>query len=345
MQTIQALVMPAWLESASRNQQFFTMSLPVLVAALVVFAASVLWEPDPQTQVLVSMLADQRRLGYRRFTPARRWFSAFTRSLVETQSVVQSDPADPDLIDLETLDAESVLLNELGGYAESEEVRNLQSLVNHFRREVLLEAGSEEQPGLAQTWVGYGMQRVVGVGPLAESETHLRIYNANDLGRQLIARTVTRGIGTRGIGTRGIGTRGIGLAPLGAKSPGSLKRNGQGQVTRFERPVAFLAASGDEPTANEVEASLVRLANIQSAGRRPERLLRALLEAGQNRSVQAATSEDLVDRIQEHSRNVAARGESQAWSSDDHQTRWHRSWTSTTVISAGRAEELTDQGA
>ena len=333
MQTIQALVMPAWLESASRNQQFFTMSLPILVAALVVFATSVLWEPDPHKQVQALMFADQRQLGYRRFTPARRWFSAFTRSLVETQSVVQSNPADSDLIDLDTLDAESVLLNELGDYAESEEVRNLQSLVKHFRREILLEAGSEEQPGLAQTWVGYGVQRVVGVGPLAESETHLRIYNADDLGHQLIARTITRGIGTRG-------TDLAALSGSLAKLPKSLKRSGEGPVTRFERPVAFLAASDDEPTASEVEASLVCLANIRSAGRRPERLLRVLLETGQNRSVQAATSEELVDRIQEHSRNVAARGESQAWSSDEDRTRWRSSWTSTTVVSAGRADEL-----
>ncbi len=333
MQTVQALVMPAWLESASSSQQFFTMSLPVLVAALMVFAASVLWEPDPQMQVQALMLADQRQLGYRRFTPARRWFSAFTRSLVETQSVVQSDPADADLIDLETLDAESVLLNELGTYAESEEVRNLQGLVKHFRREVLLEAGNQDQPGLAETWVGYGVQRVVGVGPLAESETHLRIYNANDLGHQLIARTITRGIGTRGLGLAS-------LARTVTKLPSSRKWSGQGPVTRFERPVAFLAASDDEPTASELEATLVSLANIQSAGERPERLLRALLDAGQNRSVQAATSEELVERIQEHSRHVATRGESRVWSSDEHQTHWHRSWTSTTVISAGRAAEF-----
>lgn len=305
-------VMPAWLDQASQNQQFFTLSLPILVAVLVLFAARVLWEEDPSLTVRALLLADQRQLGYRRFTPARRWFSAFTLSLIEAQSVVQNSPSTSDVIDLEELDAESELLADLGGYAESDEVRSLQELVTHFRRELILEAGDEKVPGLSETWVGYGSQRITGIGPLAEAETTLRIFNADDLGYQLIARIVTRGVAA--------------------------------EIGKRRRPIAFVSIGTHEPTPEQIEETVWNLGDARTAGRHRERLLIGLLEAGEERSVQATTSDELIETIQRHSRRVGSRGDARAWTQDCELVRWGQSWSSTTVVSGGPAEQLSQEG-
>ncbi len=330
MQYLHAFVMPAWLEQANNSQQFFTLSLPILVAVLVVYSARVLWDDDPRERVMAIMLADQRKLGYRRFTPARRWFSAFTLSLAEAQSVLNRSLPGEDTLDLEALDAEAELLAGLGEYAESDEIRSLQGLVSHFRQEVIREAGDEHRPGLSEIWVGYGSQRFVGVGPLAECETHLRIYNAQDLGHQLVARSVRRGIvpGPKKSGADAVGRGFYGRSLLG----------------RTVRPVAFVAFGSDEPSGREVEASLARLENVHHVGRRRNRLVHALLQTGREQSVQDSTSDELVESIQEHSRRIGERGESAAWTSELDQAQWSRSWTSTILISGGVAAELPQEG-
>lgn len=303
---------PTWLRFAGTQQQYFRLTLPIIVGVLVVFVLRILAAEEPRSLIKRVMVDDQRQLGYRRFTPARRWFSAFTLSLVQAQSVTTSDAPEEGVIDIGLLDSEAELLEDLGDYAESDEVRSLQELVRHFRREMIAEAGDEHVPGLADTWVGYGSQTVVGLGPLVESETNLRIYNADDLGHQLVARTVTRGI-----------------APVS----GSKKRS-----------VAFIAIGADEPTSADVENSLIDLGNAATAGRRRVKLVRALLDNGDMRSVHASTPEILVEAIQGGSRKVGAWGDHLAWTTDLETTRWNHKWSSTTLVSSGPAEELPQEG-
>lgn len=312
MHDILSIFIPAWLEHASANQQFFTLTLPILLAVLVMYSTSILWEHDPEQRLRALIVADQRQLGHRRFTPARRWFSAFTLSLAEAQAVVRNSHPVEDVLDLEVVEAESELLAGLGGYAESDEVRSLQDLVSHFRREVLLEAGDDEIPGLAETWVGYGTRRTVGLGAIAESETTLRIFNAEDLGYQLISRTVTRGIAS-----------GLGSSVL---------------------PVAFTAVGVGEPTPADIESAIVDLFDIELAGARRARLVAELLATGESRSVQASTSDNLVETIQSNSRLIGRRGDVHAWMNQPDPMRWGRRWTSTIVVSGGPGEHLPAQG-
>lgn len=302
---------PSWLQLAEQ-QQYFRLVLPIVVAVTIVFIFRLVTEEDPLQRAIALIHADQLLLGYRRFTPARRWFSAFTLSLLEAQSVVKSDGSQSEVLDLDAIGAESELLDHLGEYADSEEIRNLQGLVSHFRREMLTEAGDNGAPGLAETWVGFGSQNCAGVGPLKETETTLRIYNAEDLGHQLISRTVTRGIAP-----------GFGLG---------------------QRPVAFISIGREEPTPSEVERSLKDLEGVESVRVGKAKLVRSLLRAGCDHSVQGATPERLVEAIQGSSRSVGVLGETSAWTTDSSDIRWNRSWSETTLVSSGPAERLPQEG-
>ena len=335
MHTVANLLMPDWLEHASSARQFFTLSLPILVAVLMVFSASVLWERDPWTQIQMVMAVDQAQLGHRRFTPARRWFSAFTLSLFEAQSVLQTDAARADVLDLAMLDAESELLVDLGDYAESEEVRSLQDLVAHFRREVILEAGDDELPGLAETWVGYGSQRLWRVGPYSRSETQLRIYNADDLGRQMVTRTIAHGFGSPSSGRPSAADRKAALVWRAVRGA---------HWHRLERPVALIVIAEIEPSPAEVESALHRLKDVRSVGRRRRRLVFELLQTGRSRSVQSTTSDELVEVIQDNSRWVGMRGDVAAWTTDAEFQSARRTWSTTLAISGGPARELPHEG-
>ncbi len=318
------LWMPGWLEHASSIRQFFVLSLPILVAVLLVFSASIFWERDPWIQVQAFMRADQIQLGHRRFTPARRWFSAFTLSLFEAQSVLQIHAAQPVTLDLEILDAEAALLLGLGDYAEYEEIESLRNLVAHFRREVILEAGDAEVPGLAETWVGYGNQRIRSFAWCTRVETELRIYNADDLGRQLVTRTIARGFGRWANSSRA-------HMNLFARR-------------RWERPVALIALSEDEPEPRSIESALHQLEGAHLVGSRQRRLVMELLRTGRDRSVRSATTDELVDVIQNNSRGVGVRGETRSWTLGIEPSRLKRGWSSTIVVSGGPARDLPSAG-
>ncbi|MGH1505664.1 MAG: hypothetical protein ACRBI6_19100 [Acidimicrobiales bacterium] len=233
---------------------------------------------------LETLLSDDgRRLGVRRVTPSRRWFSTFTVALVAHHQRQLRDAAPvetgwpraavPASISPERLDAQFSLIDELGPVPDDPETKNLRDLCRHFRSRLLREEGPDIGPPLQAVWAGYGSSEIRRLGPRHARHTMLRVYNAADLGTQGVIEFEHRGWG------------------LGSR-PDPVR-------------LALLAVGPAPPTTAEVEALLSESGPPPPATRRTTPLLNDLLDFAATRSPLAATDQDLVDVLHAHGQQAA----------------------------------------
>ncbi len=244
------------------------------VAALAVLIGGLLSRSDTNRSrasgsALDQITEDSRALGVRRVTPARRWFSTFTLSLLthHEQLLSQLAPASagPSLT-LEELDAGFGMLEATGIDLSSEEARNLRDLSRHFRDRLFVEEGGRYQPSMQAVWTGFGHESIDHAGPVVRHRREIRLYNAADLGVQGILRSES---------TRW--------------SPRSWRRR------RLHRRLAVVVSSETPPQASLIDR-LILDADGSTGGTNP--LLPDLLSIAGTRSATARTTQDLIDLVQ-----------------------------------------------
>ncbi len=233
---------------------------------------------------LETLLSDDgRRLGVRRVTPSRRWFSTFTVALVAHHQRQLRDAAPvetgwpraaiPAAISPERLDAQFSLIDQLGPVPDDAETKNLRDLCRHFRARLIREEGPDLGPPLQSVWAGFGSSELRRLGPRHAQHTMLRIYNAADLGVQ---------------GVIEFEHRGWGLPPR----PEPVR-------------LALLAIGPTPPTAGQIEAMLTEVGPPPAPTRRTTPLLHDLLDFAGTRSPLAPTDQDLIDVLHAHGQQAA----------------------------------------
>lgn len=222
---------------------------------------------------------DARRLGVRRVTPARRWFSTFTLALLEEQGETIEGP-----LTLDQLDEPSTIVP-TGGVRN--DLHQLRDLAHHFRDRLITEEGGRVQPPLDHVWIGFGRQTERRYGRRRRRTTTVRIYNAADLGRQGLITAVERR---------------------------TARTSDEGRPSRWtfprERPVCVVVVASEHPTPAGVMDHLRSSSTIDSD---PPPLVSNLLVMATNREPAAPTSQDLIDLIQSHGQRTARQYGTGAW--------------------------------
>ncbi len=156
--------------------------LPIFVATLVVVLGRLTFErPTPSFAGVVEV--DRQRLGDRRFSSARLWFSAFTAQLTAAEGIETHIEGD-DCLDLELVSIQETILASSAPIVDDDRDA-LDWLVGHFRRQLVTEeTSSSERPALSACWVVFGQARTRRLGVRGRTTAELRVVNCSDLGRQ-----------------------------------------------------------------------------------------------------------------------------------------------------------------
>lgn len=169
--------------SADGMQQGLTLLLPILLATLAVYARSVLSGPSGSQRPAV-VAYDRQRLGDRRFSSARLWFSAFAPQTAAALGI-ETHQLGEDVLDLELISIQETILQSAAGVEPDEDFEALEWLTGHFRRELLNEeTESIDRPALSSCWIAFGTLTTIGFGLRSRAVAELRFVNAGDLGRQ-----------------------------------------------------------------------------------------------------------------------------------------------------------------
>jgi hypothetical protein len=157
--------------------------VPIMLAVTLCMARHWFHRETPRLHQAV-VEYDRQRLGDRRFSTTRLWFSSFTAQLAAGEGIETHLDGD-DCLDLELISIQQTMLRASDIQHVDEDLETLDWLVAHFRGQLAQEeAESDHRPALRSCWLGFGGLTRRSFGPWARIDLELRLANAADLGRQ-----------------------------------------------------------------------------------------------------------------------------------------------------------------
>ncbi len=257
------------------------LALPIIVAilAVVVGRARVLSNASPRA---TAVDVDRQRLGDRRYTSNRLWFSAFVSQLTAAEGIeTHVDEA----LDLELVSIQQSMLKASASRPSSlsdDDRDALEWLTAHFRRDLLnQEAESVERPGIGSCWLGFGELTHSGRRPRSRGRLDLRLVNAGDLGRQVF----------------------VSLEWIDRRR--SLRRS--------STPVATVIREREPAMLVERVRSLLDAPAARAGHREPDSFAKQLVVAASSSSVDAPLTDPMIGVLQNARNHVAAAWGDQWW--------------------------------
>ncbi len=164
-------------------QRWSTLMLPVMLATLAVYGARLL-SPAPAAGRTSVVDYDRQRLGDRRFSSARLWFSAFAAQSAAAVGIETHLEGD-DVLDLELVAIQETMIRSTRAYLPDEDHDALEWLTGHFRQEMMDEAReSLDRPALSSCWIAFGSVTETAAIVRSRGVAQLRLVNAADLGQE-----------------------------------------------------------------------------------------------------------------------------------------------------------------
>ncbi len=164
-------------------RQWAALMLPITIATLAVYSARLFSATEPSPRP-ATVEYDRHRLGDRRYSSARLWFSAFaaqTTAAVGIDTHLEGD----DVLDLELVAIQETMIRATNAIEPDEDLEALEWLTGHYRSEMIEEeTGTVDRPALSSCWIAFGTVRSSGWLFGSKSTFDLRLVNAADLGRQ-----------------------------------------------------------------------------------------------------------------------------------------------------------------
>ncbi len=177
------------------GRQWATLTLPVVLATLAVYGTRVIAPGEADARASVVEL-DRQRLGDRRFSSARLWFSAFAAQSAAALGIETHLEGD-DVLDLELLTIQETMIGSTQSFRADEDHEALEWLTGHFRREMMDEAfESIDRPALSSCWIAFGSVSETATLVRSRGQIELRLVNASDLGQEAFVTMEWKG--TRG---------------------------------------------------------------------------------------------------------------------------------------------------
>ncbi|MEZ5380017.1 MAG: hypothetical protein R2733_26215 [Acidimicrobiales bacterium] len=164
-------------------ERWAALMLPITLATLAVYGARLL-APAGNAARSAVVAFDRHRLGDRRFSSSRLWFSAFAAQSAAAVGIETHLEGD-DVLDLELIAIQETMLRSTQPLTLDEDLEALEWLTGHFRREMLEEeCESDDRPALSSCWIAFGSITQTASLLRSRSTVELRMVNAADLGQE-----------------------------------------------------------------------------------------------------------------------------------------------------------------